>query len=89
MPGGAIPLARVLASADVPEAVYEKHMAECSACPHSRKARDHHWCGCCGCPTWIAGKLSSSLEFKNKKAPGSARDRSRLSAGGRANDRLI
>lgn len=63
-----VSLAKVLASADVPEAVYEKRMAECRVCAHSREGGGRHWCRCCGCPRWIAGRLGSSLEFKNRKA---------------------
>ena len=66
--GRGISLVAVLASADVPDAVYEARMASCRACPHRTFYRGRHWCGCCGCPRWNLGRTGSSLEFKNRKA---------------------
>lgn len=64
----ALSVAKVLASAVVPDAVYEERMAACRECAYSTKALGHHWCGCCGCPKWNADGIGSSLEYKNKKA---------------------
>ncbi len=64
----AFSLAKVLASPEVPSDVFELRMRECQACPYSTKARGHHWCGCCSCPKWNAGGISSALEYKNRKA---------------------
>ncbi len=64
----ALSLAKVLASAVVPDAVHNERMAACRECAYSTKALGHHWCGCCGCPKWHAGGIGSSLEYKNKKA---------------------
>ena len=64
----AVSLVTVLASRDVPPHVYQERMAACAECPYMTKARGHHWCGCCGCGKWFVLGLSSSLEFKNRKA---------------------
>ncbi|MGB2985901.1 MAG: hypothetical protein WBE26_08455 [Phycisphaerae bacterium] len=61
-------LAEVLTSADVPDEAYEMRMEVCRACAYSTKARGHYWCGCCGCPQWNLGGISSSVEYKNRKA---------------------
>ena len=58
----------VLASGLVPDAVYETRMAYCRSCLRLELAIGRLWCGCCGCSRWTRGEISSSLEYKNRKA---------------------
>jgi hypothetical protein len=64
----AISFIAVARSPDVPNAVYAERMGACRQCPRSSEALGRLWCGCCGCSRWTRGKISSSLEYKNRKA---------------------
>ncbi len=58
----------VLASPEVPRAVFTTRMGYCRNCLRLETALGRLWCGCCGCSRWTRGKISSSLEYKNTKA---------------------
>ena len=66
---GAYTMVIVLASPEVPAAVFEDRMAHCRACPHATvKGDNKHFCQCCGCPEWSALGEGSDVEHKNKHA---------------------
>lgn len=61
-------VARVLASADVSDEVYERRNAACRVCQYCGEADDKRYCGCCGCPQWHVGGIGSDMGYKNRKA---------------------
>lgn len=64
----ALSLTKVLLSGDVSDVVYARRMNACRACEYCSESGGHLWCGCCGCCQWHAGGVSSSVEYKNRKA---------------------
>ena len=61
-------VAKVLASADVPDDVCDGRLKKCRVCKYSSKKEGKYYCGCCGCPAWNWGSIGSDLEYKCRKA---------------------
>ena len=61
-------LAVVVASRDVPISIKEERLAKCDACRFATIMNGLHYCGCCDCPKWNLGGVSSALEYKCGKA---------------------